>query len=92
AAALDRLEAASGHKQAAQIRAGVRRARDATSYWEYQHPELSVTQPGPASDDNGDDAASSEPADGPMALEFNPANAPESDAEASDPEANAGNQ
>ncbi len=79
AAALDRMEAASGHPQAAKIRAGVKRARDAMSYWEYQHPEFAVTQPEIALPEDGKDAAA---ADGPMALEFNPADAPESDGEA----------
>jgi hypothetical protein len=58
-AALDRLDAASNHPQAAEIRAGVARARGALSYWEYLNPDLSTpaqakpveaappTQPGP---------------------------------------------
>ncbi|MEZ5895588.1 MAG: DUF4153 domain-containing protein [Parvularculaceae bacterium] len=92
AAALDRLEAASGHPQAAQIRTGVKRARDATSYWEYQHPEYAVTQPVEAPENNGEDSASADSADGPMALEFNPADAPESDAESTGAEPLADNE
>lgn len=44
-ASLARLEAAGAHPQAAEIRAGVARARAALSYWEYQNPEVSSPQP-----------------------------------------------
>lgn len=65
-AALARLENLRDHPAAAEIRAGVRRARDAQTYWEYQHPEIAA----PTSSDG------QAPPPGPLELEFNPADAP----------------
>ncbi len=85
-AALSRLETAGGAKDAAAIRAGVARARAASSYFEFEHPEYST----PPSD--GVDAPSTEggqqdpqpdsqpgPQPGPMDLPINPQDAPDSD-------------
>ena len=74
-AALGRLEAAENHPQAAKIRAGIARARDAQSYWEYQHPEVLA----PAVETPPDSGAPAQP--GPLDLELNPEGAPQDDSE-----------
>lgn len=66
-AALTRLENASDHPQAAEIREGVARARAATSLWEYQHPEIAE----PVAD-----AATQTAQPGPMELQLNPEQSP----------------
>lgn len=65
-AALERIEIAS-HPQSDLIRREIIRARAATTYWEYQHPEFAGA---PTSAESADD----EP--GPTDLEFNPEGAP----------------
>jgi hypothetical protein len=72
-ASLGRMEAASGHPQAAEIRAGVARARAALSYWEYQNPELST----PSSEATARETAQP----GPMDLELDPDDAPATETE-----------
>jgi hypothetical protein len=73
-AALRRLEAADNHPQAAEIRNGVARARQALSYWEYQHPEISAAP--------SDEDVEVAPPPGPMDLELNPDGAPPENAAA----------
>lgn len=80
-AALDRLEKAAAHPEAAAIRAGVARARSAQSYWEYQQPAEAAA---PAKEARPEDlppsglapvatqAPEDGPNDGPMSLELNP--------------------
>ena len=63
--ALEDLLALSDHPEADDIRMGVERARGAKSYWEYQNADLI----------NAIESGADESADGPMSLEFNPANA-----------------
>ena len=41
----------TNHPDAAAIRDGVARAKDAKSYWEYQHPEYETLKPEPESSD-----------------------------------------
>lgn len=75
-AALTRIENARDHKQAAQIRDGVARAREALSYWEYKNPTFGDNAPiaeAPSGEDAMQDAVP-----GPLDLEFNPA-VPEND-------------
>ncbi|MFZ5617089.1 MAG: hypothetical protein ACOZAA_07195 [Pseudomonadota bacterium] len=76
-ASLARLEKASDHPQAAEIRSSIERARRAQSYWEYQHPE--VTEPAPGTQPSAaEDEGAVQP--GPMDLELNPADAPADEA------------
>ncbi len=77
-AALVRLESAANHPQAAEISAGIARARAAQSYWEFQNPEIAA----PAGGEAGIPPSTGEPAgaagqSGPLELQFNPAGAPE---------------
>lgn len=72
-AALARLEAVIDHPNAAEIRAGAARARNAQSYWEYQNPDLATPTP-----EMGSDSAPEAPP-GPMDLELNPDEAPSDD-------------
>jgi hypothetical protein len=83
-AALDRLNAATDHPQAAEIRAGAARAENAQSYWEYSNPALTgETQDAPSPNSasetptSGDAAAAEQP--GPMDLQFNPDDSPSDD-------------
>lgn len=78
-AALARLEAASGHREAAAIRDGVARARSALSYWEYQNPELTrPATPETPTDAGIEEAPPAQP--GPLDLDFSPEGAPDEDA------------
>lgn len=50
--ALDKMLALKDHPDAATIRDGVMRAKNAKTYWEYQHPEYETLQPEPGSGDS----------------------------------------
>ncbi len=78
-AALARIEGASDHPQAGDIRAGVARAQSALTYWEYQNPDLAkpAVETPPAANDQ-EDGDSAQP--GPMDLELNPEDAPDEEA------------
>ncbi len=78
-ASLARIEGATGHPQAADIRAGVARARAAQSYWEYQNPDLTTPAEAPPSGE----PTPAQP--GPMDLELDPNDAP-ADGSAATPE------
>lgn len=83
-AALERLNAAPDHPQAAEIRAGVARARGAQSYWEYGNPELTgeAEDAPPSNVESGapaSDGATAAEQPGPMDLQFNPSDSPSED-------------
>ncbi len=77
-AALTRLENATAHREADEIRVGVARARKALSYWEYQNPAL--TDPVPETPGAANNSESDGATQGPMDLELNPDGAPDGDA------------
>ncbi len=73
-AALARIEGAAGERDdAADIRAGVARARNALSYWEYQNPDLVTPQQETEAGMEAVEPPADDSASGPMDLEFNPA-------------------
>lgn len=71
ARALDRIEAARDHPQAALIADEIARVRQAANRWEYQNPDRVKTEPAPA--------AAPETESGPETLDFNPADNPDID-------------
>ncbi|MEO0880765.1 MAG: DUF4153 domain-containing protein, partial [Pseudomonadota bacterium] len=71
ARALDRIEAARDHPQAALIADEITRVRQAANRWEYQNPDRVKTEPAPA--------AAPETDSGPETLDFNPADNPDID-------------
>jgi len=73
-AALARIEAsAAGQPDAADIAAGIARARGAMSYWEYQNPDLATPEEAASDVAAEAEAAAEENAQpGPMDLELNP--------------------
>lgn len=82
--ALIRISSAANHPQAAEIRAGVERARGAQSYWEYQHPEYAAPADQTPAADAPPPAEDAPPQPGPMDLEFNPDDMPADDMPAQD--------
>ncbi len=77
AAALERLANSANHPQAADIKAGAARANAALTYWEYKNADIAPLEPR-ASETQPPDAGA-EPLPGPMDLELNPDDAPETD-------------
>ncbi|WP_375207753.1 hypothetical protein [Hyphococcus sp.] len=77
-AALDKLLALDNHPEAAAIRDGVSRAREANSYWHYENPNVA-----PAPEISGHEQGE---ADTPETLPFNP---PDADTGPDDPDAGA---